>query len=148
MKNEGCGNERCGPNGACGTHCFCGANGWCTKNEQCGTERCGANGACGAQCFCGVNGWCMNNDKCHNEKCGPHGDCGTACYCDNSGWCKQAKRFISDSIRFFNKCEKPDAKEFKKIATATGVGFLIMGFIGYFIKLIHIPIHNIIIGSG
>ena len=26
------------------------------------------------------------------------------------------------------------------------IGFLIMGFIGYFVKLIHIPINNIIVG--
>jgi hypothetical protein len=32
----------------------------------------------------------------------------------------------------------------KKIAMATFVGFAIMGFIGFFIKLIHIPINNIL----
>jgi preprotein translocase subunit Sss1 len=37
--------------------------------------------------------------------------------------------------------------EFKKIAIATGVGFLLMGFIGFFVKLIHIPINNIIISK-
>jgi len=29
--------------------------------------------------------------------------------------------------------------EFKKIATVTSIGFLLMGFIGYFVKLVHIP---------
>ncbi len=29
------------------------------------------------------------------------------------------------------KCSKPEAKEFQKIAIATTVGFFIMGFIGY-----------------
>jgi protein transport protein SEC61 subunit gamma-like protein len=33
------------------------------------------------------------------------------------------------------------------MAFATTVGFLIMGFIGFFVKLIHIPINNIIVGS-
>ena len=37
--------------------------------------------------------------------------------------------------------------EFAKIAKATGVGFLIMGFIGFFVKLIHIPINNILLGG-
>ena len=37
--------------------------------------------------------------------------------------------------------------EFAKIARATGVGFLIMGFVGFFVKLIHIPINNIIVGG-
>ena len=35
--------------------------------------------------------------------------------------------------------------EFQKIALATAIGFFIMGFIGYFVKLIHIPINNIIV---
>ena len=29
--------------------------------------------------------------------------------------------------------------------TATAVGFFMMGFIGFFVKLIHIPINNIIV---
>lgn len=37
--------------------------------------------------------------------------------------------------------------EFTKIAGATSIGFLIMGFIGFFVKLIHIPINNIIVGA-
>lgn len=35
-----------------------------------------------------------------------------------------------------------------KIAIATGVGFLVIGFIGFFIKLVFIPINNIIIGGS
>jgi preprotein translocase subunit Sss1 len=35
--------------------------------------------------------------------------------------------------------------EFQKIAMATAIGFGIMGFIGFFVKLIHIPINNIIV---
>lgn len=35
--------------------------------------------------------------------------------------------------------------EFQKIAVATAIGFAIMGFIGFFVKLIHIPINNIIV---
>ena len=37
--------------------------------------------------------------------------------------------------------------EFATIARATGIGFLIMGFTGFFVKLIHIPINNIIVGG-
>lgn len=76
------------------------------------------------------------------------------------------KQFIKDSIRLVKKCTKPDRKgnrslyndillfylyfsklEFQKIAMATAIGFAIMGFIGFFVKLIHIPINNIIVGS-
>lgn len=83
-------------------------------------------------------------------------------------------QFYKDSKHLVMKCTKPDRKgaprgcgvgdrfsgvatlsgqlarcaaEFVRIAAATGVGFLIMGFIGFFVKLIHIPINNIIIGS-
>eukprot|EP00741_Cyanophora_paradoxa_P006327 tig00000980_g6134.t1 len=58
------------------------------------------------------------------------------------------KGFAKDSMRLLKRCTKPDRKEFQKIAIATSVGFAIMGFIGFFVKLIHIPINNIIIGSG
>lgn len=55
------------------------------------------------------------------------------------------KQFAKDSIRLVKRCTKPDWKEFQKIAIATAIGFAIMGFIGFFVKLIHIPINNIIV---
>ena len=77
--------------------------------------------------------------------------------------------FAKDSQMLINACEKPGKKgtfyssfssehcrrdenaranstEFLKIAMATGIGFCIMGFIGFFVKLVHIPINNIIVG--
>jgi protein transport protein SEC61 subunit gamma-like protein len=57
------------------------------------------------------------------------------------------KQFAKDSIHLVKKCTKPDRKEFTNIARATGVGFLIMGFIGFFVKLVHIPINNILVGN-
>jgi protein translocase SEC61 complex gamma subunit len=38
--------------------------------------------------------------------------------------------------------------EFSKIAQATSIGFAIMGFIGFFVKLIFIPINNIIVAGA
>jgi protein transport protein SEC61 subunit gamma-like protein len=58
-----------------------------------------------------------------------------------------ARAFAKDSIRLIKRCTKPDRREFQKIAVATAIGFCIMGFIGFFVKLIHIPINNIIVGS-
>eukprot|EP00842_Homolaphlyctis_polyrhiza_P000306 jgi/Hompol1/1276/HPOL_001153-RA len=55
------------------------------------------------------------------------------------------RAFANDSIQFVNRCTKPSRNEFSKIAQAVGMGFLIMGFIGFFVKLIHIPINNIIV---
>jgi protein transport protein SEC61 subunit gamma-like protein len=63
------------------------------------------------------------------------------------GWVQPMKEFAKDSMRLVKRCTKPDRKEFQKIAMATAVGFAIMGFIGFFVKLIHIPINNIIVGS-
>ena len=56
-----------------------------------------------------------------------------------------AHQFTKDSIRLVKRCTKPDKREFQKIAIATAIGFAIMGFIGFFVKLIHIPINNIIV---
>lgn len=48
-------------------------------------------------------------------------------------------------MMFLNRCEKPDKKEFFKISGSCAVGFLVMGIIGYCIKLVFIPINNIIL---
>ncbi|NXI96637.1 SC61G protein, partial [Psophia crepitans] len=70
-----------------------------------------------------------------------------------------SRQFVKDSIRLVKRCTKPDRKglflfvclfvffppRFQKIAMATAIGFAIMGFIGFFVKLIHIPINNIIV---
>mmetsp|Transcript_1065 Transcript_1065/g.1140 ORF Transcript_1065/g.1140 Transcript_1065/m.1140 type:complete len:157 (-) Transcript_1065:111-581(-) len=57
------------------------------------------------------------------------------------------RQFAKDSIHLVKKCTKPDRKEFTQIARATLVGFAIMGFIGFFVKLVHIPINNILVGN-
>nr|XP_025628372.1 uncharacterized protein LOC112721533 [Arachis hypogaea] len=38
--------------------------------------------------------------------------------------------------------------EYYKVAVSTAIGITVMGFIGFFVKLIFIPINNIIVGSG
>ncbi|EEQ91125.1 hypothetical protein RJZ56_005664 [Blastomyces dermatitidis] len=58
------------------------------------------------------------------------------------------KDFVKDGMLFMNRCTKPDKREFLKISQAVGFGFLIMGVIGYFIKLIHIPVNNILVGGA
>jgi protein translocase SEC61 complex gamma subunit len=40
------------------------------------------------------------------------------------------------------RCEKPDRKEFWKVARLTSVGFLAVGFLGFFVKLVFIPINQ------
>lgn len=56
--------------------------------------------------------------------------------------------FIKDGTMFINRCTKPDKREFIKISQAVGVGFLVMGAVGYFVKLIHIPVNNILVGGA
>ena len=74
-------------------------------------------------------------------------------------------QFANDGQNFARKCKKPDRKgefmrsfhtqvkmlfvciEFLVIARTIGVGFLIVGFIGFLIKLVHIPINNILVGG-
>ncbi|OAF66300.1 Protein transport protein Sec61 subunit gamma [Intoshia linei] len=55
------------------------------------------------------------------------------------------QKFSQDSYRLVRRCTKPNIKEFKQIALATAIGFSVMGFIGFFVKLVYIPINNIIL---
>ncbi|KAI1380018.1 protein translocase SEC6 [Hypoxylon crocopeplum] len=56
--------------------------------------------------------------------------------------------FVKDGTQFMTRCTKPDRREFIQISKAVGVGFLVMGAIGYLIKLIHIPVNNILVGAA
>ncbi|KAF2709452.1 secE/sec61-gamma protein [Pleomassaria siparia CBS 279.74] len=58
------------------------------------------------------------------------------------------QEFVRDGVQFINRCTKPDKREFLKISQAVGVGFLVMGVIGYVVKLVHIPVNNILVGGS
>lgn len=58
---------------------------------------------------------------------------------------------------FIKRCSKPDKtgiyldynqKEFTKIASSCAIGFAVMGVVGYIIKLVFIPINNIILSTA
>ncbi|KAF9074809.1 hypothetical protein BDP27DRAFT_1213158 [Rhodocollybia butyracea] len=51
------------------------------------------------------------------------------------------QQFAQDGTQFLTRCTKPSQKEFLQICRAVAVGFAVMGFIGYFVKLIHIPMY-------
>ena len=57
----------------------------------------------------------------------------------------QMTALVKDSVNFYQKCKKPDYQEYMKILQAFMMGFVVMGVIGYFIKLVFIPINNIIL---
>ena len=58
------------------------------------------------------------------------------------------QEFIKEGVQFMNRCTKPDKREFLKISQAVGVGFVVMGVIGYVVKLVHIPVNNILVGGS
>ena len=53
--------------------------------------------------------------------------------------------FFKDGSAFIKKCQKPDQKEYFKIIRAVGIGFVMMGVVGYAVKLVHIPIRYLIV---
>ncbi|KAK5111876.1 hypothetical protein LTR62_004608 [Meristemomyces frigidus] len=68
------------------------------------------------------------------------------------------RAFLKDGRQFITRCSKPDRREFLRISQAVGMGFLIMGVIGYIVKLstcdavelsgVHIPVNNILVGGA
>ena len=44
--------------------------------------------------------------------------------------------FIQSSVRIFTVSRKPGVSEYKTIAQITGIGILLIGFIGFVVKLI------------
>lgn len=62
-------------------------------------------------------------------------------------WLELPNEFFKEGMQFIHRCTKPDKEEFLRICRAIGIGFLMMGFIGFFVKLIHIPINNVLLPS-
>ena len=60
---------------------------------------------------------------------------------------KDLNNFARESVEFIQKCSKPNKQEFMKIVTSCAIGFLIMGVIGYLIKLMFIPINSILLSN-
>ncbi|KAH8551125.1 protein translocase SEC61 complex gamma subunit [Umbelopsis sp. PMI_123] len=58
------------------------------------------------------------------------------------------KNFFKDGMQFVNRCTKPDQREFLRICQAVGMGFAALGALGFIVKLIHIPINNILVGAA
>ncbi|WWD17451.1 protein translocase SEC61 complex gamma subunit, archaeal and eukaryotic [Kwoniella shandongensis] len=55
------------------------------------------------------------------------------------------QQFVKEGTQFVNRCTKPSKQEYIQLCRAVAVGFAVMGFIGFFVKLIHIPINNILV---
>ncbi|GAA5975205.1 hypothetical protein JCM11641_004393 [Rhodosporidiobolus odoratus] len=61
---------------------------------------------------------------------------------------QSSEDFVKDGKAFMTRCTKPDQKEYLQICRAVAIGFAMMGGIGYLVKLIHIPINNILVGGA
>ncbi|KAL1413604.1 hypothetical protein Q8F55_001379 [Vanrija albida] len=53
--------------------------------------------------------------------------------------------FVKEGTHFINRCTKPTESEYIQLCKAIAIGFGVMGVIGYLVKLIHIPINNILV---
>ena len=53
--------------------------------------------------------------------------------------------FIKESIEFIQKCQKPNRKKFTETATSCAIGFAVMGIIGFLLKLLFLPISNMLL---
>jgi len=56
--------------------------------------------------------------------------------------------FVRDGTMFINRCTKPDRREFIKISQAVGVGVIALGAMGFIVKIVHIPVNNILVGGA
>jgi len=59
-----------------------------------------------------------------------------------------ANDFWKECYRLLVKCNKPDRDEYRKIVRKVFIGFVIMGLIGFFVKLMFVPINQIILGGS
>ena len=50
-------------------------------------------------------------------------------------WCK-TKRIYKECLRVLKVTKKPNAEEFKTIVKVSGLGIIIIGFIGFVIQII------------
>jgi protein transport protein SEC61 subunit gamma-like protein len=55
-----------------------------------------------------------------------------------------ARDFARDSTRLLRRCNKPDRAEFKRVATRVGLGALCAGTVGFWVKLLFIPIRALV----
>ncbi len=63
-------------------------------------------------------------------------------YEENAGKMQRFKYFLRECKRVLKITKKPNSFEFKSIVKVTGLGILVIGFIGFVIQMIY----NVIIG--
>ncbi|KAI5150890.1 protein transport protein SEC61 subunit gamma [Enteropsectra breve] len=58
------------------------------------------------------------------------------------------KQFTKNAGRFIRKCKKPSKMEYVALVKGHLMGLAFLGIFGYVIKVINIPINNIIAGTA
>jgi len=58
-----------------------------------------------------------------------------------------AQQFVHNCKKVLKRCSLPSMKILKKTAMVSGIGFAVLGTVGFAFKLISIPINNVIIGG-
>jgi protein transport protein SEC61 subunit gamma and related proteins len=51
-------------------------------------------------------------------------------------WVMKFKEFIKECVRVIKVTKKPTMKEYKVILTVSGIGILVIGFIGFLIAML------------
>lgn len=57
------------------------------------------------------------------------------------------KQFFREAQVFWDRCNKPSWVETQKVSIGIGAVVLTLGFMGFAIRLIHIPINHFLVGS-
>lgn len=60
---------------------------------------------------------------------------------------KNASQFVKNSKNFIKACKRPSRREIVDLVKGHLIGLCFLGVFGYIIKVVHIPINNIIAGS-
>lgn len=53
--------------------------------------------------------------------------------------------FFTDSKKLIEGCDQPQRDEYLKIAVVTGGGFVLLGLVGYAIKVFHLSFNNLLL---
>ena len=60
---------------------------------------------------------------------------------------KQIQKFLKNIRNFLKQCKTPTGSNFKEILKGHLAGVVLLGLFAYIIKVIHIPINNMIVGA-
>lgn len=66
---------------------------------------------------------------------------------NSKSFAKQITKFLKNIRNFLRQCKMPTGSNFKEILKGHIAGVVLLGLFAYVIKVIHIPINNMIVGT-